>query len=375
MIDFKYVPIIKTGDAELKALSNLSTEVQQSLTPLIELTRGRRSAKDKMGELTKRLEKLKQLQLKAFFLDLTGDSSLSNPEIDIKRTSVDGYKMWRDFCISLKDTFPTLCPVIQIEENENYSDYLNNLLEQILFFQQNFTCILFRVTDTNSNNNINIITDINNLLKMSNQIDTNKIYYMFDCGFIQDTITHVSLISKCAQVLSNIGLKKIIVSSTSYPNSISEKFGNVENGEVQCKLLIQNETQFFSAIKKATSDDTISWIYSDYASVNPIRNDNIVMARGWIPRIDLPHDDTILVYRRKRETSSYATRYKEIAECISKNPSFISLKNNNPCWGIDEIQKASDGIISGANITFWISVRINIYLSLKVNEFRLAHNQ
>ena len=36
-----YIPIIKTGEAEVKAVENLSAEMLEAITPIIELTRGR----------------------------------------------------------------------------------------------------------------------------------------------------------------------------------------------------------------------------------------------------------------------------------------------------------------------------------------------
>ena len=57
MTEFSYIPIIKTGDAELKALQNLDTRYKVKFTPVIELTRGRRSKKDVVGILQKRIDK------------------------------------------------------------------------------------------------------------------------------------------------------------------------------------------------------------------------------------------------------------------------------------------------------------------------------
>ena len=38
-----YVPVMKTGDAELRGLANLSSDVKDRIVPLIELTRSRSS--------------------------------------------------------------------------------------------------------------------------------------------------------------------------------------------------------------------------------------------------------------------------------------------------------------------------------------------
>lgn len=362
---FSYIPIIKTGDAELKALDHLNLSEKQNITPVIELTRGRKSKNDPIGMLANRIKKLEQIQLKNFFIDLTGDPALSNIEIDVKRSSQDAYKGWRDFCTYLKTKFPNIYPVLQIEETDDYDSYISNLGQQILLFLDDFQYVMFRVDDSN---NINIISDIENILKQYTNIDSSRILYMFDSQYIRDANTNSKLLARCAQVLSNLGIKNIIISSTSYPNSVTEEFGSIDKGIISSSTLYQKEVNYFNNVKNAAQDNSINWIYSDYASVNPIRNDTVIMARGWIPRIDIPLDGNIYLYRKRRDNSSYAHRYQELASHITKSNEFTTLKKRINCWGIFEIEKASEGIISGANIIFWISVRINIYLSLKLSE-------
>lgn len=370
MTEFSYIPIIKTGDAELKALQNLASNYIVKFTPLIELTRGRRSKKDGIGMLQKRIDKLKEIKLQRFFIDLTGDSSLSNVEIDIKRSNKDNYKQWCDFCLFLKQFFPLVCPVIQIEEDEDYESYLRGLANQIVFMQQHFDYLMFRA---DSDNYINIVSDLKALLKEYTNIDTSKIFCMFDNKYIRYDNIPTSLIIKCCEVLEAIDIKNIVISSTSYPNSVTEMLGVLSVGKLKEDRLTLYELKFYDRIKKDAKN--VNLIYSDYASVNPIRNDNVIMAKGWIPRIDLPFLDHIVIYRKKRETSSYAARYKEIAATVYNSDEFNYAKLHYNCWGIEEIEKAAYGAISGANITFWMSVRINIYLTMKISEYCLNCTQ
>ncbi len=50
----KYVPIIKTGDAELRALSNIDDAVKNFVMPLFEITRGRKTRNAEEGVIAKR---------------------------------------------------------------------------------------------------------------------------------------------------------------------------------------------------------------------------------------------------------------------------------------------------------------------------------
>lgn len=56
----KYTLQIKTGDAEYRALKNIPKEIfaNPNFRLLIELTRGRRSKNDKIGDLHKRIDSL-----------------------------------------------------------------------------------------------------------------------------------------------------------------------------------------------------------------------------------------------------------------------------------------------------------------------------
>lgn len=361
MTEFSYIPIIKTGDAELKALQNLDTRYKVKFTPVIELTRGRRSKKDVVGILQKRIDKLKEINLHRFFIDLTSDSSLSSIEIDIKRSNKDNYKGWCDFCLSLKQFFPLICPVIQIEEDIDYESYLTGLANQIIFMQQHFDYLMFRI---DSDNFINIVSDLKKLQETYANIDISKIFCMLDNKYIRHDNIPTALIIKCCEVLASINIKNIVISSTSYPNSITEMLGTLPDGKIKEDTLPLYELKLYNRVKNDTKD--INLIYSDYASVNPIRNDNIIMAKGWIPRIDLPYFEDMIIYREKRGTSSYATRYKEIAASVYNSEEFSFVKKYYNCWGVEEIEKAAAGAISGANITFWISVRVNIYLTMKL---------
>ena len=62
-MDSKYWTIVKTGEAEIRALENIPKEVLSKTLPLIEITRGRKITKGKteMYPFEKRLSKLKEI--------------------------------------------------------------------------------------------------------------------------------------------------------------------------------------------------------------------------------------------------------------------------------------------------------------------------
>jgi hypothetical protein len=88
------------------------------------------------------------------------------------------------------------------------------------------------------------------------------------------------------------------------------------------------------------------------------------MARGWIPRIDVPLQDKIYYYKKRRPKGmrAYATTYKQVAQSITSDPRFPDLKNN---WGIQQIKQCVSNAPSSIP-RFWISVRMNIHLEQQV---------
>ncbi|WP_374134658.1 hypothetical protein [Candidatus Endomicrobiellum pyrsonymphae] len=110
--DLNYVPIIKTGDAEMKGFLNLFKKTKDSITPLFELTRYRKTRIKKEKQvielpLDKRIDKIEEAfgKDRAFFLDLTNDEKLSNDKIIDLQNSENGYSKWCQYLIYLKKDF------------------------------------------------------------------------------------------------------------------------------------------------------------------------------------------------------------------------------------------------------------------------------
>ena len=207
------------------------------------------------------------------------------------------------------------------------------------------------------------------MLLKDHSISTSQLIYLLDYKYIKDANTSIDSAMKFIEVLNNrLNIHNIILSSTSFPNSVSEI---MEEDASYIELPLQ-ERSFFSNVKKQVKNFTnLNLLYSDYASINPNRNDTVIMARGWIPRIDIPTLNSINIMRKRRGNGNYANRYKEIAIAVCHTEYFKSLCLLIDCWGIDEIKNTAQGIIPSASPQFWISIRMNIYISLLTNIFPL----
>lgn len=367
----KYVPIIKTGEAEIKAISNIDDNVQNFILPLFELTRGRKKQKEDEGKIEKKIQFLKdKFKSIPFILDLTGIKDLSNTEIEQLHSSKDSYKNWITFCKTNKEEFGTFYPVVQIEEEEEYGLYIEKLNQQITELCKYFDYIVFRSQGIIEARDL--ISDIKTILDRKSSKNINlkdKIIYVLDYKYINNAEQNIETAKTFINVLTALGIKNIVLSSTSFPANVSE-YMNPSN----YITFNMKELDFYKKVLNEVSSKDLNLVYSDYSSINPIRNDN-VFARGWIPRIDVPSiDKKIHCLRKKRpENTTYADTYILVAREVIQKKYFKDLINQNiTSWGLDTIMNAALGNVEGAAPRFWISVRMNIYLTLlekKLSEF------
>lgn len=354
---YKYSVIVKTGEAEIRAIENSDKSTLNQIFPLIEITRGRKISRNDVVSypFDKRLSKLKETlngQVVAF--DLTSDEALSSKEIDDLYDPTNGYQKWVNFLVQIKNesVFKEIVPTILM--NADDTNFNDNLLLQVQKLKQNFTSILYR----NSILDENCYDDFE-LLK--NEFQGINLYVMVDCGYTPQA-SHKSFSEKAIarfgyikSILTDIDANYII-SATSFPNNVTEL------GDVEQDTFSISEIQIHNDVCAKISDV----IYGDYASINPTRNDTITMARGWIPRIDVALSDSIYYYKKRRPQgiSAYASTYTQVAQSVVRDNRFPQSLENN--WGIQQINTCARGGAPSSTPRFWISVRMNIHIAQQV---------
>ncbi|MEV9761673.1 hypothetical protein AB0T36_20465, partial [Escherichia coli] len=98
MKKFNYFPIMKTRDAELKAMSKLSSGVFDHILPIYELTKSRKAKIAPDGDIHRRMLTIKDIQgERPFILDLTSNEKYINDQIRQLVDEKDGYYEWRYF--------------------------------------------------------------------------------------------------------------------------------------------------------------------------------------------------------------------------------------------------------------------------------------
>ena len=356
-MDSKYWIIVKTGEAEIRALDNVSQNIISKITPIVEITRGRKITKEniEMYPFDKRLSKIKNIfQGKSIAFDITSEEALSSPETDYLYSPENGYRNWINFLIELKNEniFKEIIPTIVFNfEDDNFKE---NIINQIRSLKENFNTILYRcnISDENCYEDIELIR---------NEISGLKFNVIIDCGYIPQA-SHKNVSDKCIARIDN--LKKIIttttceyiIASTSFPNNVRD-FGDTNSDTYSI-----SEIEIFNEVAKTHNEV----IYADYASINPTRNDTIVMARGWIPRIDIPLEKIIFYYkeRRPKGVTAYAPTYTKVAREVCSDNRFPYHLSDN--WGVAQIQVCANGGSPSSSPSFWISVRMNIHIEQQV---------
>lgn len=356
-MDSKYWIIVKTGEAEIRALENVSPRILSHTVPLIEITRGRKVTKDSVEAypFDKRLSKIKGVfKGQTIAIDVTSEEALSSLETDRLYSPENGYRNWIDFLIQLKDenVFTEIIPTVLFNfEDENFEE---NIARQIQSLQDNFESILYRsdISDDNCYEDIELI---------HRKIADKTLHIVIDCGYIPQA-SYKNVAAKCIARINNV--KQIIedsscnyvVASTSFPNNVRDL------GDVNTDTFMISEIEMFNAIIKEHNDVT----YADYASINPIRNDTVTMARGWIPRIDVPLDKIVYYYkeRRPKGVTAYASTYTQVARSVCLDGRFPYGLSEN--WGVAQIMSCAQGASPSASPSFWISVRMNIHIEQQV---------
>jgi hypothetical protein len=361
-----YCVITKTGDAEFRALANLPSRTISKILPIIELTRGRKlTAKTEKKEVSypynRRIDRVKEIfHDQDIAIDVTSNPSLSSPEIDLLFDYSEGYSQWIDLLMDLNTNggFNSIIPSVLLNYDDEKFDF--NLKKEIKQLNNLFHSIMYRYV-------IDSEYAMDDLRLISSCFPYEKeLIVILDCEYVPTSSIHstakvcVERIKIIKNILGNRNYK-IILASTTFPNNVTET-----NDDASDTIYIR-EIDLYNLVKEKNADI----IYADYGSINPKRNDQIVMAHGWVPRIDVALSNCIYYYRLRRPKGStaYSSTYEIVANQVVHDSRFPYSQVD--LWGISQIINCSIGSIPSASPSFWISVRMNTFISQQVKRLSL----
>jgi hypothetical protein len=355
-----YLPIIKTRDAELRGLCNLENGVKENISPLFEITRSRSNPKAKNGltngPISVKINKLENeygnnLPLE---FDLTSFIDLQNSEITDMFDNTGGFEKWYLFLKGLKPRFPHLIPTLLISNKsiDSEAKYVEVHKQEIETLYKEFSNYIYRTTFDDD--------------MMEFDVD-----HFFESIMPPIIILDAKYVPKGkGKIYANIATKKlnilypwateIILAGSSFPSDPTENNAGSDSGENPLEELI---------MYRECQKNFPKLVYGDYATIYPGTNER-AGGHGWIPRIDFPTENSIVYHRSRKDKGTetdYVPAYTRAARKVIRDDRFIWLQNQigNTNWGIQQILHAARGYPPGLSPSFWISVRINLHITLR----------
>lgn len=395
MVSKEYFLLIKTADAEKRAWRNLAAERRAEIFPVLELTRGKKlrgAGKDEDGNPLTAENLLNTAGVYGFersntsifdlmsdcenyFVDLTREPSLSCKEIEDLSQSANGYQEWTNFVIGQKAKYSGVLPTLIVNpaEDEDEAQYTANLTQQFNSFAGEFGAMSYRASILEDDGFLYDLETLKGKIEAF-QADGNEFYVFLDHEYIRPNngLVHAKrtsqIISSILSVLPNV---RIVTFATSFPKSVTD-IGDEEHG-----IFRVEEMYLYEEIRK----DHQALLYGDYGSINPIRNDEVIITQGWRPRIDFVsrHGGMNTYYfREKREVigqetvtvkgvkkkkniaAPYSDHYASVArDVVGFSPCYENL---SPSWGNGEITSAAHNNVPSNSPSHWISARMEVHV-------------
>lgn len=334
----KYIPLLKTTDAELKGYEKLSAQAKDAMLPLFELTKARRTKKDTYGDISKRMDRLSEITGgRKFILDLTSHDDLSNYQIEDLLTPYSGFSNWVDFLSRYKNL--SIIPAIHIDpSNLNETKALAKKLAA-------YPLLALRVESFDQDIR-KYLQEINTALN-----GLEKLILIIDHEFIKPDQLPEKIqagINQLDSILNSLRPGSTAIASSGFPKSVQ---GHTKTCEYHGGWFEKTELALFEGIKNSTQHEII---YSDYGSVHPVRYNGAMST--WVPRVDFSLWGKYIYTRYRRNDGGYSAAARDMLQ----HPEYSRL---NSCWGCDEIEHAATEHPNGLSPAHWISVRVNIHLT------------
>jgi len=198
--------------------------------------------------------------------------------------------------------------------------------------------------------------EANELYKWSADVTSLKNIMVIGSIYFIDQQSNEVYFDRCSRFLSTVIGNQIpeaiAFPGSSFPKSVGMgPYGNDDGGNFPAL-----ELPLYARLKKTFANMPL--VYSDYASVHPIR----YPTRGgsWVPRIDIFQNGHFTFSRLRNQDGGYA----EAAKVIMRN-----FGNTLPnCWGSEQIKQAAEITVPGKSPSFWISARINMWITQRTME-------
>ena len=338
--EFRYIPVVRTRDAELKGLSHLKREVLAELLPVVEFTQSRRSSKNASGSVYKCVEKISEiLQGGPYIADLTSLINQTNQEISELLRPDNNFDNWVRFVEANlpKPCIPTVHLTLPFDEAA-FREQLGRLLAA-----NDLVAIRLPTSYSEYRAVLDLVSESDDVAR--------RAILLFDAGYVEPQVTNAALAKlkemfEVARTLNVINRASLV---SSFPSSVLAKnYGGDENGRFALSE-VEISRQLNSNVGRNIT-------HGDYASIHPLNFTGTVT--NWVPRVDVPLDEELYYYRYRRDNGGYV----KAAKRALTDPSYKDMN----CWGCENIKEAASGDPQGRSPAHWIAVRLNIHISRQV---------
>ena len=344
-----YIPNLKTSDSELRAIRQLSGTVRERILPAFEITRSRVTKKTPRGSVFRRAEQLIEASpTSRFILDVTTEADLMNEEMESFFDEAGGYSRWRSFIGTAfgKEIIPCLLYV----EGGLEQDFKRQI-EQLA---TNHATVALRTSATDKD-------DARKLYRWALEVvDHSRIIVIGSLYFLDQGLQQLYF-DRAREFLTNVIGNRPLPQAIAFPGSSFPK-------TVGASPYGQDDRGDFAALEIPLFDELqgafprIPLVYSDYAAVHPIRYPT--KGGGWVPRIDIFNQGKFAFSRLRQPDGGYAAAAKNI---VAKYGNLLP-----DCWGSEQVKLAAAGTVPGRSPSFWISARINMWITQRAADLSLA---
>lgn len=339
-----YSPVVRSRDAELKGLRELSAKVKDDLLPIVELTKSRRSKSNADGSVSVSLEKVQEaLEGRYFVADVTTMKSLSNADTEGLLDQAQGFRRWRDFVAAKLPE--NAIPVVHLTSPLD-TDILRAQCEALI---QKSGYVAVRIPSD--------YDEADALKAALSEVlgDLSRVVLICDGGFVTKA-SYGTMLTDCVATLGSFGKEPFtsIVASSGFPISVVlPDYGKDAYGKFD--LL---EVSLSEAVRATKGLRHV--VHGDYGLIHPADFEGTVT--NWVPRVDVPLDRSVFYHRYRRDAGGYT----KAARLALADTDYVSLE----CWGDRNIQNAAAGNPQGRNPAHWIAVRLNFHISRQAERLR-----
>ncbi|EJC6393894.1 beta family protein [Serratia marcescens] len=335
MSNYCYFPLLKTRDAELKAVSKLNSDDFDNILPIYELTKSRRTNIAPDGDIHRKMASIREIQgERPFILDVTSNEKYVNYQLEQLVDESNSFYEWQYFINLYSDL--NIIPMIHLYDEDDFtevsgfvktmSESKENLAVRLPYHLDKYKKFIKPIYDNLSENcKLYVILDGEQIIKGKSEAIAEG--FIFACSELEEFGNKI---------------EDIVTVCTSFPLSPAAE-GKDDHGD----FLIYEEEIF----EHISSEFDIK--YGDYASINIQQVE--IKGGTFVPRIDICQVKDFIYKRYRRNAGSYIL-------CAQK---MIADERYSPLgtWADEEIASAANGEPSGISPSFWIAVRMNYYMT------------